>query len=100
MIIQLRSQKIGLQPFLYRQRVPGITTPICPYCDRGNETVYHYTLECREWSSARGLYLEPYINRGLDWILGTREGTLGAIRFLVATKRLEQFQAIGLESLT
>ena len=28
---QIRTEKIGLADFLYRQRVPGITSPECPY---------------------------------------------------------------------
>jgi hypothetical protein len=97
--IQLRSQKIGLQGFLHRQRVPGIDSPICPYCREKEETTEHFLLECGEWERERGLFLASYRERSLNSTLKTREGCLAAARFVIATKRLEQYRAIALEQL-
>jgi len=96
-IIQLRSQKIGLQAFLYSRKVPGIESAICPYCREKEETTQHFLLECRKWERERGLFLALYQERSLNSTLGTREGCLAAARFVIATERLEQYKAIVLE---
>jgi hypothetical protein len=99
-IIQLRSQKIGLQGFLHHQKVPGIENPLCPFCQHEDESVKHFLLKCTQWNTQRALYLGPYSDKRLDIVLGTKEGTIRAARFLIATKRLEQFKAIDLKTLS
>jgi len=98
--IQLRSRKIGFQAFLYHQRVPEITSSRCPYCQEADETVPHFILVCKGWEEQRRTHLGPYISRGIRYFLGTKEGLARTARFLVDTKRLEQFSAISLDELT
>jgi hypothetical protein len=62
--------------------------------------VQHFIYKCQQWTEERELYLRPYITEGLDKLLKTKEGTLGAARFLVATKRIEQFKAVAPEALS
>jgi hypothetical protein len=95
--IQLRSQKIGLQAFLYSRKVSGIESANCPYCEENEETTQHFLLECRQWERERGLFLALYRERSLNSTLETREGCLAAARFVIATRRLEQYKAIALE---
>ena len=97
--IQLRSRKIGLQAFLYHQRVPEITSPRCPYCREVDETVPHFILVCKWWEEQRRVHLGPYISKGIRYFLDTKEGLARTARFLVDTKRLEQFTAISLDGL-
>jgi hypothetical protein len=96
-LIQLRSQKIGLQAFLYRRKVPGIDSPICPYCQEEEETAQHFILHCPKWRRERTIYLGDYTTRNLDTILQGRKSSIRAVRFLIATNRLAQFQATSLE---
>src|SRR5437667_1860659 len=44
-IIQMRTEKIGLRPFLYQWKVPDIENGFCE-CRRGLQTVRHIILEC------------------------------------------------------
>jgi hypothetical protein len=46
MLVQMRTEKIGLRAFLFAQRVPDVPTPICR-CGEGRETVAHVAAHCR-----------------------------------------------------
>ena len=43
---QIRTEKIGFAGFLYRQRVPTVTSPACQ-CGWPNQTAKHVIMECR-----------------------------------------------------
>jgi len=45
LLTQARTGAIGLKDFLFRARVPGITTPHCA-CGSGRETVEHLVVWC------------------------------------------------------
>jgi hypothetical protein len=49
-LAQARTEKIGLKDFLYKRKVPSITSPICP-CGRGRQTIAHLVLNCRDEKS-------------------------------------------------
>ena len=44
-LVQLRTEKIGLRDFLVKRRVPNIDSPQCE-CNQGRETVKHVILHC------------------------------------------------------
>ena len=44
-LCQARTEKIGLQGFLFRLNVPGVVSPSCP-CGRGDQTAVHLFAEC------------------------------------------------------
>jgi hypothetical protein len=100
-ILQLRSGKIGLNSFLYKRRVPGIDSENCLYCEEQvEESVKHFLLECNNWNEQRDRHLGRYKGyRDLRSILNSREGSLRAAKYLVATGRLEQFQSVDLTNL-
>ena len=58
LLIQARTEAIGLKDFLFRARVPGIPTTYCTY-GRGRETVEHLVVWCpntprpRIWETSR-----------------------------------------------
>ena len=54
---------------------------------------------CREWEEQRRVYLGPYISKGIRYFLDTKEGLARSAKFLVDTKRLEQFTATSLDGL-
>jgi len=87
-LIALRTEKIGLQAFLSKVRVPGYESPICQNCQQEEETVQHFLYKCPIWESYRdilGLYREKSLRDTLD----SREGSKKAVEFLWATKRLD-----------
>lgn len=45
LVVQMRTQKIGLRKFLYNRKVPGFDDPRCD-CGRGTQNVLHLLLEC------------------------------------------------------
>ena len=52
LVVQMRTQKLGLNDFLYHFRVPGIESPHCP-CVYGNQTVRHVLMECSYYEELR-----------------------------------------------
>ena len=63
-LIQLRTEKIGLKAFLKGRRVPGYEDSTCE-CQEEEETVQHFLLRCQRWRTQR------------EEILGTRAKTNG-----------------------
>lgn len=51
-LVQLRTEKIGLKDFLFWRNVPGIRDPMCP-CREGRQTVRHVLLVCRKLHDLR-----------------------------------------------
>ena len=47
-LIQLRTEKIGLKAFLKGRRVPGYEDSACE-CQEEEETVQHFLLRCQRW---------------------------------------------------
>jgi hypothetical protein len=52
MITLLRIEKIGLKIFFYKQRVPGITSPLCP-CGNNNQTAKYILIYYADLAPAR-----------------------------------------------
>ena len=46
LIVQMRTEKIGLKKFLHSRKVPGFDSPECP-CRRGMQSAKHLLVECR-----------------------------------------------------
>ena len=55
-LVQLRTEKIGLRDFLFRRKVPDILDPMCT-CQEGRQTVRHILLTCRKLRDIRRLEL-------------------------------------------
>ena len=48
-LIQARTGDIGLREYLFRRKVPEVTTPYCGLCEgEGKETVEHLAVWCPE----------------------------------------------------
>ena len=92
MLIQLRTTKIGLNSFLKNARVPGIEA-LCE-CQEEEETIEHFLFKCPRWKEQR------VILNGLKTVRETlreRKNSEKAVKFLLATRRLEQFSRIDCE---
>ncbi|OHW97033.1 reverse transcriptase [Colletotrichum incanum] len=95
LLVQMRTEKIGLQDFLFSRRVPGIANANCP-CREGRQTVSHILLRCRKYRQLRRQELGALPGRhNLRVILNERKAAAKAIRFIEQTKILGQY---GIES--
>jgi len=80
----------------YERRVPTILSPRCA-CDLGTMTVHHILLVCPIWASLRSRYLAGLKTLDIRKILNSIEGSKAAVRFVLATDLLPQFQRIARE---
>ncbi|KAK0368799.1 reverse transcriptase [Colletotrichum limetticola] len=97
LLVQMRTEKIGFQDFLFNRRVPGITNANCP-CREGRQTVTHILLRCRRFRHLRRQEFGTLPGRhNLRVILNKRKAAAKAIRFIEQTEILGQH---GIESHT
>ena len=73
-------------------RVPGIEA-LCE-CQEEKETVEHFLFKCPRWKEQRAILNGVKTVRE---VLGERKNSEKAVRFLLATKRLEQFSRTNCE---
>lgn len=92
LLVQLRTEKIGLKDFLFHRGVPGTTDPIYE-CGEGRPTVTHILLRCRKLKDLRRQELS-YLPGQMDLrdILGKRKSAIKAIKFVEQTRILGQFR--------
>ena len=91
-LLQLRTEKIGLNTFLKRARVPNIEA-LCDYGEE-EETVEHFLFRCSKWNEQRAILGDL---KTIQETLGERKNSEKAVRFVLATGRLEQFSYIDYE---
>ena len=93
-LCQARTEKIGLQAFLYRRKVPGITTPSCP-CGHGDQTAAHLFTECMDNRSmglrALGYSTKEEVHHGLSH----QDTAPNMARALVRSGWLPQFRVFN-----
>ena len=90
MLTQLRTEKIGLQDFLFNRHAPDIADPRC-VCGEGRQTVTHVLLRCRKFRILRRQVLGP-VPGSLRGILSERKTAAKAIKFMEQTQILGQFR--------
>ncbi|CAG8977852.1 hypothetical protein HYALB_00011658 [Hymenoscyphus albidus] len=92
LLIQMRTEKIGLRDFLWKRKVPGYNDPGCE-CGEGRQTVEHIVLRCRKFKDLRqrefggGRWLD------LKAILTESKTAIKVIRFMEQTQLLGQFRS-------
>lgn len=92
LLIQMRTEKIGLRDFLYQRGVPEVTDPQC-ICGEGRQTVMHALTRCRRFNDLRRQELSGIPGRGnLRAILNERKAATKAINFMEQTQILGQFR--------
>ena len=52
LVVQMRTEKIGLRKFLHSRKVPGFDSPECP-CRRGPQSAKHVLTECQTHTGRR-----------------------------------------------
>lgn len=91
MLVQLRTQCIGLRKFLYDCRVLEIGSPRCN-CQGGEETAEHIALFCPLESSRRHLLLDE-CGRRQSWetLIGTPSLARRITKWFIESGRIKQF---------
>jgi hypothetical protein len=91
-LVQARTECIGLTQFLYKRRVPGIDTPNCT-CSDTPETTRHLVLYCTLYPERGALHQLAIGNRPVDYrkLIGTPEGAKALTRWIIGTGRLPQY---------
>jgi ribonuclease HI len=91
-LVQMRTEKIGLKDFLFNRRVPDATDNKCS-CREGRQTVLHILLRCRRFRQLRRQELGTIPGRhNLRTLLNERKAAAKAIRFMEQTEILGQFR--------
>ncbi|KAF5232691.1 hypothetical protein FANTH_12862 [Fusarium anthophilum] len=92
LLTQLRTDKIGLNDFLFGRRVPKVTSNRCP-CGSDRQTVAHVLLRCRWHHQFRDQELGRLQGRNnLRKLVNERNAPTKAIKFIELTQILGQFQ--------
>jgi hypothetical protein len=92
LLIQLRTEKIGLRAFLVERKVPTVPSPQCE-CGQGRETGKHIILYCLKVPDEKRAELRDKIGHlGVDAALrGRREAGIVS-KWFMSLGRLEQFK--------
>lgn len=92
LLVQMRTEKIGLNDFLFNRRVPDATDASCPGRE-GRQTVSHVLLRCRKYRQLRRQELGNIPGRhDLRNMLNERKAAAKAIKFMELTEILGQFR--------
>jgi ribonuclease HI len=79
LLVQLRTEKIGLNDFLFNRHVPDITSPRCS-CGERRQTVAHVLLRCSKYKDLRNRIFANLSGRhSLSTILSTPQLATKAI---------------------
>lgn len=88
MLVQLRTEKIGLRDFIFSRNVPGIYDRNC-VCREGRQTVQHLLLAYRNFQAIRREVFGHLLGRtNLRVILSEHKLAIKAIEFIERTQIL------------
>jgi hypothetical protein len=91
LLIQMRTEKIGLRDFLWKRRVPEVGNPGCD-CGEGRQTVDHILLRYRTYNDIRRRVFGRGGRIDLRAILNEPKLVIKGIRFMEQTRFLGQFR--------
>jgi hypothetical protein len=90
LLIQLRTEKIGFNDFLFNRRVPDVTSPRCD-CGARRQTVAHVLLYCSKRRNLRNRIFANLSRRdNIRAILSTPQLATKAIEYIEQTQILGQ----------
>lgn len=92
-LIQMRTEKIGLRDHLWQRKVPEYNDPTCG-CREGKQTVAHVLTRCRQLQDIRRRELSGIGRLDLRAILNEHKLATKAIRFMEQTQILGQFRTV------
>ena len=87
----LRTEKIGLNQFLYQRRVPGVVSPACE-CGWHKQTTKHVIIHCPTYAQGRAqMYHEAGTSQYRE-ILTTSKGVRVVTRWAIRSGILQMFR--------
>ena len=92
LLIQLRTDKIDFNVFLYEMKVLDILSPNCDCSREENMTVEHVLLKCPKWSTEREELIHSLRTIDIKEILTSKKRTKTAVKMIQRTKILNQFK--------
>jgi ribonuclease HI len=88
LLVQLRTEKIGLDDFLFNRHVPTVTSPRCS-CGERRQTVAHVLLSCSKYKDLRSRIFANLSGRNsLRTNLSTPQLAIKAIKYMEQTQIL------------
>jgi hypothetical protein len=91
LLVQLRTEKIGLNDFLFNRSVPDVTSPRCD-CGARRQTVAHILIHCSKYQDLRSRIFSNLSGQdNLRTILSTPQLATKAIEYIVQTQILGQY---------
>lgn len=90
LITQMRTERIGLADYLFRRRVPTITSPTCT-CGHARQTLRHVLTGCPDHRTNRGRMFIAAGTTDYRRLLSTPKGLKAAANWLMKTNLLTQF---------
>ena len=92
--IQIRSEHIGLNSYLYRRKVPGVDSPKCQ-CGYPTQNVRHMVMTCPQWARGRGDFLRKANDRSYQAMIQSPEDVARITKWILDEGYLEQFRLVS-----
>lgn len=102
LIVQMRTEKIGLKRFLHSKKVPVFDSPECP-CRRGLQSAKHLLVECRLHTQKRNRIWEEDRKKGafgrISWeeMLTHPKFAKKAAQFMKLLGLIDQFRSASID---
>ena len=102
LVVQMRTEKIGLKKFLHSRKVPGFDSPECP-CRRGVQSAKHVLVECRAYTGKRNRTWEVDRRKAafgrISWeeMLTQPKFTKKAAQFMKSLGLIDQFKSTTID---
>ena len=81
--VQIRSEHIGLNSYLYRRKVPGVINPKCQ-CGYPSQNVKHMVLACPQWAMGRGEVLQKAKDRSFAAMMNSPDDIERITKWILA----------------
>ncbi len=102
LIVQMRTEKIGLKRFLHSRKVPGFDSPECP-CRQGLQSAKHLLVECRLHTQKNNRIWEDNRKKvafgRISWeeMLTNRKFVKKAAQFMMSLGLIDQFRSASID---
>ena len=89
--MQIRSEHMGLNSYLYRRKVPGVYSPSCP-CGYQSQNPKHMIMSCPRWSNGRGEIWRQAKDRSYEAMINNPGDIKRITKWILNHGWIEQFQ--------